>query len=316
MNKMMETGRMVMRAKVFAYNNMIPEIGKRNFASDNLRSLSLRMKSIKSIQKITKAMKMVAASKFKGDQRRLENCKYFSTPLADIFNRLNQLEIHKKNEDLAIIAISSDKGLCGSVNSSISRICKKILENDQIDNELVNNISPNKISLYGIGEKIKSALSRLHSDKFEAVYSEYNKIPINFITCSYIAESILKKNHTNLLIIYNNFKSAISFDTKILSIFSQKQLNKMNKKELATFEFEPELDYIFKDVYEFYFTSIIYNCIIENLASEQSARMTAMDNASSSATDMLGALSLKYNRARQSKITLELIEIISGANAL
>ncbi|CRG97502.1 ATP synthase subunit gamma, mitochondrial, putative [Plasmodium gallinaceum] len=289
---------------------------KKNFASDNLRSLSLRMKSIKSIQKITKAMKMVAASKFKGDQKRLENCSHFSTPLTDLFNRLNQLEIHKKNEDLAIIAISSDKGLCGSVNSSVSRICKKLLERENIDNETVNNITPNKIYIYGIGEKIRSALSRLHKDKFEAIYNEYNKIPINFVTCSYIAERIMNKNHSNLLIIYNNFKSAISFDTKILSIFSQKQLNKMNKRELATFEFEPELDYIFKDIYEFYFTSLLYNCIIQNLAAEQSARMTAMDNASSNATEMLNSLSLKYNRARQSKITLELIEIISGANAL
>ncbi|SBT82279.1 ATP synthase subunit gamma, mitochondrial, putative [Plasmodium ovale] len=296
--------------------NSIGSMARRCFASDNLRSLSLRMKSIKSIQKITKAMKMVAASKFKGDQRRLENCKHFSSPLTDIFNRLNQLEIHKKNEDLAIIGITSDKGLCGSVNTSVSRICKKLLENEHIDSEIVNNITPNKIYLYGIGEKIRSALSRLHKDKFEVIYNEYNKIPINFLTCSYIAERIMNKNHSNILIVYNNFKSAISFDTKILSVFSQKQLKTMNKKELSTFEFEPEVDFIFKDVYEFYFTSLLYNCIIQNLAAEQSARMTAMDNASSSATDMLGALSLKYNRARQSKITLELIEIISGANAL
>ncbi|CAG9471927.1 ATP synthase subunit gamma, mitochondrial, putative [Plasmodium vivax] len=307
--------KLLIRAEQCALNNL-SIMAKRNFASDNLRSLSLRMKSIKSIQKITKAMKMVAASKFKGDQRRLENCKHFSTPLTDIFNRLNKQEMHQKNEDLAIIAISSDKGLCGSVNSSVSRVCKKLLENEQVENELVNNITPSKIYFYGIGEKIRSALNRLHADKFEAIYNEYNKIPINFLTCAYIAERIIKKNHSNLLIVYNNFKSAISFDTKILSVFSEKQLKKMNKKELATFEFEPELDHIFKDIYEFYLTSLIYNCIIENLAAEQSARMTAMDNASSSATDMLDALSLKYNRARQSKITLELIEIISGANAL
>ncbi|KYN96914.1 ATP synthase subunit gamma, mitochondrial [Plasmodium gaboni] len=291
-------------------------VEKKNFASDNLRSLSLRMKSVKSIQKITKAMKMVAASKFKGDQRRLENCSNFSTPLVDVFNRLDKLDIHKKNEELAIIAITSDKGLCGSVNSSVSRLCKKLLENEQVNNELVDNITPNKIYLYGIGEKIRSALSRLHSDKFQAIYNEYNKIPINFLTCSYIAERIMNNNHSNILIIYNHFKSAISFDTQILSVFSQKQLNKINKKELTSFEFEPEMDYIFKDIYQFYFTSLLYNCIIQNLASEQSARMTAMDNASSSATDMLNTLSLRYNRARQSKITLELIEIISGANAL
>ncbi|SCP03226.1 ATP synthase subunit gamma, mitochondrial, putative [Plasmodium malariae] len=312
---------MMSKGKLASWANQCPWVichltTKRSFASDNLRSLSLRMKSIKSIQKITKAMKMVAASKFKGDQKRLEICKHFSTPLTDIFNRLNQLDINIKNEDLAIIGISSDKGLCGSVNTSVSRICKKLIERENVGNEIINNITPNKIYVYGIGEKIRSALSRLHRDKFEVIYNEYNKIPINFLTCSYIAERILKNNHSNIIIIYNNFKSAISFDTKILNVFSQKQLNKMNKKELASFEFEPEIDYIFKDVYEFYFTSLLYNCIIQNLAAEQSARMTAMDNASSSATEMLGALSLKYNRARQSKITLELIEIISGANAL
>ncbi|KNG74744.1 ATP synthase subunit gamma [Plasmodium falciparum IGH-CR14] len=208
-------------------------VEKKKFASDNLRSLSLRIKSVKSIQKITKAMKMVAASKFKGDQRRLEKCSNFSTPLIDVFNRLNKLDIHKKNEELAIIAISSDKGLCGSVNSSVSRLCKKLLENEQVNNELVDNITPNKIYLYGIGEKIRSALSRLHKDKFQVIYNEYNKIPINFLTCSYIAERIMNNNHSNIIIIYNHFKSAISFDTQILSVFSQKPLNKINKKELS-----------------------------------------------------------------------------------
>lgn len=301
-------------SKSLARNPSIAQ--KRCFASDNLRALSLRMKSVKSIQKITKAMKMVAASKFKGDQRRLELGSSFSSPLLDLFNRLNKLDIHKKNEDLALIIVSSDKGLCGGVNSAVSRMSKKLLENQEIEDEIISNISPNKIYVYGIGEKIRAALSRLHKDKFEMIFNDYNKIPINFVTCAYIAECILKKNHSNVVIIYNHFKSAISFNTQMLSVISQKQFNSLNKKELATFEFEPELDFICSDIYQFYFTTVLYNCIIQNLAAEQSARMTAMDNASSNATEMLGSLSLRYNRARQSKITLELIEIISGANCI
>ncbi|UKK00144.2 ATP synthase subunit gamma, mitochondrial precursor [Theileria orientalis] len=280
----------------------------RNFGSGDIQAVAARIKSVKSIQKITKAMKMVAASKLRADQRRLEIGRPFTQPSQDVLNLLPISSTDTGHKDTALVIMASDKGLCGGINSSIAKATRNLLQS--VDSQ------SSAYSLYVIGEKARSALQRNYQKLFKNVFTEVTKTPFNYAKAAYIAELLRQANHDNIKIVYNHFKSVISYETRVLDVLSWKQYALMSKRELNVFETEPDIGKFYPDFYEFYLTSCIYGCMLDSLASEQSARMSAMDNASSNATDMLSKLTLKYNRARQSKITLELIEIISGANAL
>ncbi|XP_954517.1 ATP synthase gamma chain, mitochondrial precursor, putative [Theileria annulata] len=296
----------------FNYNrlglNDLNCIQTRGFGSGDIQAVAARIKSVKSIQKITKAMKMVAASKLRADQRRLEIGRPFSQPSQDVLNLLPISTTETGHKDTALVIMASDKGLCGGINSSVAKATRNLLQN--VDSQ------SSAYSLYVIGEKARSALQRNYQKMFKNVFTELTKTPFNYAKAAYIAELLRNGNHDNIKIIYNHFKSVISYETQVLDVLTWKQYSLMNKRELNVFETEPDIGKFYPDFYEFYLTSCIYGCMLDSLASEQSARMSAMDNASSNATDMLSKLTLKYNRARQSKITLELIEIISGANAL
>ncbi|KFG63725.1 ATP synthase F1 gamma subunit, partial [Toxoplasma gondii RUB] len=123
-------------------------------------------------------------------------------------------------------------------------------------------------------------------------------------------------NPARLMVIYNHFKSAVAYDTLTLNVLTPTQAAQSAKEQLNTFEFEPEKTDVWKDLQDFYYACTVFGCMLDNIASEQSARMSAMDNASTNAGEMISSLTLRYNRARQAKITTELVEIISGANAL
>ncbi|KAF8822832.1 ATP synthase F1 gamma subunit [Cardiosporidium cionae] len=279
---------------------------RRCFSGGNLKAVSDRIKSIKSIQKITKAMKMIAASKLKGDQRRLEAGFPFSQPTQKLMKRL-PIDSNDKG-DLTIIALTSDKGLCGGINSSVARQTRALI--------LEAEGAGTKVTIYGVGDKIRNALIRLFGNRLGRIVNEVTKFPWSFTTASLLAERIIQDKPARLIIVYNHFKSLISFETLSMNILTEEQAEKLEKRELDSFEFEPERRDIWKDLHEFYFACTIYGCMLDNIASEQSARLSAMDTASGNAGEMLSSLSLKYNRARQAKITSELIEIISGANAL
>ncbi|KAK2197185.1 bifunctional ATP synthase [Babesia duncani] len=262
---------------------------------------------------------MVAASKLKADQRRLEHGLPFSLPSQSVVNLLpiSTTETGERNNALVVMASGSfsyfilhaiDKGLCGGINSAVSKMARNILTNEAS--------SGTNFSLYCIGEKARNALEGNFKKYFKSVFAEIAKTPFNFAKAILIADALQMGNHDTIRIIYNHFKSAISYETKVLDVLSLKQFAKMHKRELNAFECEPEMASFFPDFYEFYLANCIYGCMLDSLAAEQSARMSAMDNASTNASDMLNKLTLKYNRARQSKITLELIEIIGGANAL
>lgn len=273
-----------------------------------MQAVSIRIKSVKSIQKITKAMKMVAASKLKADQRRLEAGIPFSKPAQDVMNLLPISTTETATKNNALIVLGSDKGLCGGINSSVAKLTKGMLAGGETGGST--------FSVYCVGEKVRSALEGTYGQYFKSVFTEISRTPFNYAKALVISEAIRKGNHDRIRIVYNHFKSAISFETRVLDVLSLSQFKAMHKKELNIYESEPEMDEFFPDFYEFYLACCVYGCMLDSLAAEQSARMSAMDNASTNASDMLQNLTLKYNRARQSKITLELIEIIGGANAL
>lgn len=276
-----------------------------------LNIVKIRMKSVSSIRKITKAMKMVAASKLRHDERRMENGLPFARPAVNLFARL-PLEKASVAPSETILALTSDKGLCGGVNSAVARSVRgKIVEIEA---------QGRQARYFGVGGKGTSALRRLFADRFIGTIEDVQKAGWNFLTASIIAERVLASEPQSLTLVHNHYKSAIAYDTRSLRLPTVSQVKALDKadwsKAMDVYNFEPGVFEQLQDLHEFYVAGSVFGAMLDNITAEQSARMAAMDNASKNAAEMLGKLTLQYNKARQAKITTELCEIISGATAL
>ena len=199
--------------------------------------------------------------------------------------------------------MSTDKGLCGGVNSVLTRMIKA----------LFNKMPVKTQPLFILGDKGRMQLRRVYTDSIIATATE-REMPYSFDLASNIAGSLIEGKVDAIHIIYNKFKSAIVY---IPSIKTIKPLTDPTSTFLYPYDVDPANDpETLQNFYEFTLATQLYHSMLDNACSEQSSRMTAMENASKNAGEMIGKLTLQYNRARQSRITTELIEIISGASAL
>jgi F-type H+-transporting ATPase subunit gamma len=272
------------------------------------KQLKQRMVGTKNIEKITKSMKMVSAAKLRGDTARLASAKPFSAWASGITGKPRDLEnlpatdFPSKN---LIIAMTTDKGLCGGVNSILCRMTRQLLE--KLDAE------GKQYEVYVMGDKGKAILQRLYSEKI--VLAAVDRVmPYNFELASALTKDALEGDYEQVHIIYNTFKSAIAYTATIKSITP---LTDPSSEFLYDYSVEPENDpETLQNFFEYTLACEMYHSLMENAASEQSSRMSAMENASKNAGEQIAKLTLQYNRARQSRITTELIEIISGAAAL
>ncbi|KAL9249229.1 ATP synthase subunit gamma, mitochondrial-like protein [Drosera capensis] len=284
-------------------------VGVRYISTQIVRN---RMKSVKNIQKITKAMKMVAASKLRQIQTKAENSRGLWQPFTALLGDTPSIDVKKT----VVVVISSDKGLCGGINSTsvkISRAVKKL------------NSGPDKEATYVVlGEKAKVQLIRDSKNSIELTISELQKIPLNYTQVSVLADDILKNVQFDALrIVFNKFSSVVSFLPTVSTVLSPEiveresesggKLGALDSYEVEGGETKSE---ILQNLAEFQFSCVMFNAVLENACSEQGARMSAMDSSSRNAGEMLDRLTLTYNRTRQASITTELIEIISGASAL
>jgi len=287
--------------------NSSVEVHTRHVAS--MKVLKARMRSVENMKKITKAMKMVAAAKLKGDQRRMENGMPFVKPVQALFERLPREE---KSGAITYLAVTSDKGLCGGVNSAVAKECR----NGVLEEEAKGNTA----KIVCMGMKGVTSLKRLYGDRFTTTLEEVGKSPWNFALASMIGERIIATNPNRLKVVSNTFKSMVSYDTVAAHTITLQEAQSMDKAEwskaMDVYSFEPSIYEVWNDLHDFYYGATIYGAFLQAAASEQSARVSAMDNASKNASEMLEKLSLIYNRARQAKITTELCEIISGASAV
>mmetsp|Transcript_116860 Transcript_116860/g.363170 ORF Transcript_116860/g.363170 Transcript_116860/m.363170 type:complete len:313 (+) Transcript_116860:80-1018(+) len=283
------------------------ELQARQAAS--MKAVKARMRSVENIKKITKAMKMVAAAKLKHDQRRMESGLPFAGPVQSLFGRLPREE---KSGAITFLAVTSDKGLCGGVNTAVAKMSRLSM----LDEEAKGNA----VKFMCIGQKGTAALKRLMGDRFTVSFEEAVKLPWSFCTASLVAERVIASNPNRLKVVSNKYKSLVSYDTVAQHTVTLSEAQTMDKAEwskaMDVYSFEPSIYEVWNDLQEFYYGAVIFGAQLESATSEQSARMTAMDNASKNATEMLDKLSLIYNRARQAKITTELCEIISGAAAV
>lgn len=279
-------------------------IQKSGFATE--KQLKNRIIATTNISKITKSMKMVSAAKFRGDQQRLNAANAFSNWANDITGapvQLEDLNPEKFPENNLFVVMSTDKGLCGGVNSILTRLTKALFK------KLKNQTPP----LYVFGEKGKLQLRRVYAENLIGAATE-REMPYTFDLAVTLTAGLLEHKTDAIHLMYNKFKSAIVY---IPSIKTIRPLTDTTNPFLYPYDVDPSNDpETLQNFYEFTLATQVYHSMLDNACSEQSSRMTAMENASKNAGEMIGKLTLIYNRARQSRITTELIEIISGASAL
>lgn len=271
--------------------------------------MKARIVGTTNIEKITKSMKMVSASKLRGDTSRLMTARSFSKWADEVTGTHHDLEDFDPKDfgqNNLIILTTSDKGLCGGVNSIMARHTRNLLA------KLVAAGKDYQLMIQG--EKGRALFRRLYGDKILMNITD-RLAPYNFTLANSIAHECTQGDFDNVHVVYNSFKSAISYIPSIKCITPMLDAN--CEFFQSKYDMEPEADpETLMNFYEYTLTTQLYHAMMENATSEQSARMAAMENASKNAADMINKLTLQYNRARQTRITTELIEIISGASAL
>ncbi|KAL0811089.1 hypothetical protein ABMA28_010357 [Loxostege sticticalis] len=273
----------------------------RNMAT--LKHISMRLKSVKNIQKITQSMKMVSAAKYTRAERDLKAARPYGEGAVQFYERA-EVQAPENDTKQLYVAITSDRGLCGAVHTGVSKVIRFRLQEPGAEN----------IKVICVGDKSRAILQRLYSKHIISVVNEIGRLPPTFLDASKIASGILTSGYDfgSGKIIYNKFKSVVSYAQSDLPLFSQKSVEDAPK--LATYD---SLDSdVIQSYMEFSLASMVFYALKESACSEQSSRMTAMDNASKNAGEMIDKLTLTFNRTRQAVITRELIEIISGAAAL
>lgn len=280
-------------------------------ATMSIKDVGLRIKSVGSIKKITGAMKMVASAKQKHDLLRMRAGLPFAEPCKRIMDRIPVPDKVEKGPCI-LLGISGDKGLCGGVNSAIGKALKR--------NAVEIEAGGVATQMMFIGNKGPAALKRLFGDRFTYTFEQFSKVPLNFAQTSTVAATIIAQNPAALKISHNKYINMATYDTLMFPMVTQADMAEMDKLELSqaldAYTFEPPLTECGDDFHSFYYACAIFGGALHGAAAEQSARVTAMENASSNAGDMLGALEIQYNKARQAKITTELCEIVSGASAV
>uniref|UniRef100_A0A3B3QU54 ATP synthase subunit gamma n=2 Tax=Paramormyrops kingsleyae TaxID=1676925 RepID=A0A3B3QU54_9TELE len=282
----------------------LPQCGQvRNMAT--LKDITIRLKSIKNIQKITKSMKMVAAAKYSRAERSLKPARVYGTGALALYEKADIKVPEDKNKHL-IIGVSSDRGLCGAIHSNVAKAMKSEI------NKLAG--VGKDVMVVSIGDKLRGLLYRSHGKHLLLNCKEVGRKPPTFADASIIASELMNSGYEfdQGTIFYNRFRSVISYKTDEKPLYSMETV--ANSENMGVYD-DIDAD-VLRNYQEFSLVNIIYYGLKESTTSEQSARMTAMDSASKNASEMIDKLTLTFNRTRQAVITKELIEIISGAAAL
>ena len=292
----------------------------------NLDDLKKSIGSVKSTEKITKAMKMVAAAKLRRAQESAESSRPYSDSMKELIESIskgykpssterNLLTGDEKDQIHLLILFTSERGLCGGFNSIVTRTLR-----DKIENLIDQNKT---VKIVCVGKKGYDILKRQYSEMITEVIDMRAVKSITYQDAKNISDKVVKMffdgEFDKCSIFYNEFKSVISqipTEQQVIPIEIISNESDQEIKEDSFFEFEPGESEILDEILPLNFTVQVFKALLESAASEQGARMSAMDNASRNAGDMIDNLTLFYNRSRQAVITKELIEIISGAEAV
>ncbi len=291
----------------------------------NLKELKNRISSVKSTRKITSAMKMVAASKLRRAQELAESSRVYADSLSFILSSLAgntknssdlpEILTGRENSKTSLLIInSSDRGLCGGFNSNLFRNAKKWISDQQGQGK--------SVKIMTVGKKASSFYKKTDLDivaSFEDLNSNDRQLQVSEEIKNKIMELFENNEIDEVSILFNKFVSAISQEPtyqSLIPLSNEEAIEDESEVNNAVFEFEPDKNELLEYLVPRNFLTQIYRSVLESSASEHAARMTSMDNATRNAGDMIDRLTLTYNRTRQAFITKELIEIISGAEAV
>ncbi|KAJ2855425.1 atp3 gamma subunit of the F1 sector of mitochondrial F1F0 ATP synthase [Coemansia erecta] len=270
----------------------------RNMAT--LREIQTRLKSVTNISKITASMKMIASTKTTRAQRAMNVARAYGQVSNDL---LKQAEVEKaEGAKELLVTVSSDKGLCGGIHSSLSRYSRKYIAGNS------------EVPIVILGDKAKVQLQRMYPGNIKYSFNQLGSTIPTYDESSIIASTILNDKSIefdNAKLVYNKFVSAISFETETIECYPVSQI--VEAPNFKAYEYQED---ILENLNEFLFANSLHWALVEGHAAEMAAKRTAMENATKNAGDMINKLTLQYNRGRQAVITNELIDIITGASAL
>ncbi len=289
----------------------------------SLDDLKKRIASVKSTQKITKAMKMVAAAKLKRAQESAEKGRPYSEKMNNVILNLSNGISDKENAPKLLsgtgkdkihlcVVMTSDRGLCGGFNSNIIKKAKSYFVNLSQEGK--------DLKIFTVGSKGNDQLKKVYGDKIIENISFKESKNANYFDAEKVAKVIIEKFEAEefdvCTIFYNQFKNVITQIPQSQQIIPLKTEKSKENESEDSYEFEPDEDEILSNLLPKNISTQIFKAMLENSASEQGSRMSAMDNATRNAGEMVDKLTIEYNRSRQAAITKELIEIISGAESL
>ena len=295
----------------------------------SLKDIKTQINSVGSTKKITSAMKMVAASKLRRSQEKAEAARPYSSRLEEMLSSLatsassgegiiKLLTGTGEDQNYIVVPVSADRGLCGGFNSSINRETFKLVKKLESENK--------KVQLLPIGKKSRDFFLRTLKENITDSFVDTNVSSAGYNIALEISAKLqslyFEGKFDKCILVYNKFISAISQDVTQQQLIpldvseSSKEEKEDNNDAKAIYDYEPDEETILKDLLPKNVSIQIFKVLLESDAGEQGARMAAMDNATRNAGEMIDSLTLKYNRTRQAFITKELIEIISGAEAI
>ncbi len=287
-----------------------------------LRDIKRRIKGVQSTQKITKAMKMVAAAKLRRAQEAVVNARPYAKQIFDMLSHLvseedlnsNSFLQNREVKNVAVVVVTADRGLCGAFNANIIKETSRFLEE-----ELGENVSA---QLFCIGRKGYDFFSKRQNNLIGKKTGIFSTLKYEYSLEVYdeIVKGFLNDSYQKVVIIYNEFKSIIQQKIVVeqflpVPVKSESE-NKAGASFYSNYIFEPDQKSIFSYLLPKHLKAQLWRILLESNAAEFGAQMTAMDNATTNAKELIRTLQLKYNKERQAAITKEILEIVSGANAL
>ncbi|MFA3782946.1 ATP synthase F1 subunit gamma [Melioribacteraceae bacterium 4301-Me] len=286
-----------------------------------LRDIKRRITGVSNIQQITRAMKMIAAVQLRKAQENIINARPYARKINEVINHLlsveknvsNELLQQRKYERVAIVVITSDRGMCGAFNMNVIRTVEELVSKEY--KEFYNN---KNLELYCVGKKGFDYFSKrnyLISESYLGLFSH-----LNFESAVKIVHDLKLKylNHQfdNVILVFNEFKSVIQQNILIEQLLPIKPGHSINNQKFVDYIYEPNKIEIINSLLPKKLNIQLWRALLESFAAELGARMTAMDMATENAKELIRTLRLTYNKERQASITKEIIEIVSGANAM
>lgn len=288
----------------------------------SLRDIQQKIHGVKKTKQITKAMNMVASAKLRGAQNKIEQFRPYAEKYLEVLSELSVgtdssshplLAVHPQIKTAAIILITSDKGLCGSFNANLCTEAKKLAESKKAEGK--------KVKFICLGKKGRDFIRKTEFEIMEEYSDIMNDIDFRLATTvgKQIIHEYLKEELDEVFILFGKFVNIIRQQpqvTAILPIRYEAEEANSSQKINKEYTFEPSVQELLSEILPRYVNVLIYRGLLDTSASEHAARMTAMDNATKNCDDLVRNLTLVYNKARQSSITTQLMDIVGGAEAL